>query len=275
MCIPAYKTLGPKHIAQNNRGRMASSEIPLFHVVGFSGHRHIGDSASLGKVLASEMGSLRSRAAGEWIALSSIAEGGDRIFVRSAKGLGMAWHAILPLPKAEFAKDFGVGEWQEVERTLGSAEHVRIITENGTREDAYLDCGMATVDGADVLMAVWDGEPARGKGGTADVVAYARSLSKPLVTINPSTLAVSRENLARLERTDASLATLNKLPGGEASGAGNPFRAPDAIYAFQAKCDRAASRGAPQFRRLIVLTVLLHLGATLVAAAALAYGLHF
>jgi hypothetical protein len=254
---------------------MASSEIPLFHVVGFSGHRHLGDVAALAKVLASELEGLRSRAPGEWIALSSIAEGGDRLFVQSAKGLGIAWHAILPLPKAEFAKDFNPAEWEAVERTLGGAEHVRVITENGTRQDAYLDCGMATVDGADVLMAVWDGEPARGKGGTADVVAYARSLSKPLVTINPNTLAVSRENLERIERTDASLATLNRLPGGEASGRGNPFRAPDAIHAFQEKCDGAASRGAPQFRRLIVLTVLLHVSATLIAAAALAYGLHF
>jgi len=30
------------------------------------------------------------------------------------------------------------------------------------------------VDEADELYAVWDGKPARGYGGTADVVAYAR-----------------------------------------------------------------------------------------------------
>jgi hypothetical protein len=30
------------------------------------------------------------------------------------------------------------------------------------------------IDHADELYAVWDGQPARGHGGTADVVTYAR-----------------------------------------------------------------------------------------------------
>ena len=119
---------------------------------------------------------------------------------------------------------------------------------------------MATVDGSDVLIAVWDGEPARGRGGTAEVVAYARSLGKPVVLIDSNTLEVTRENLQKLARTDESLAKLNHLPSTPVGDYGNPFKAPDALFAFQQKCDHAASHGAPQFRRLIVLTVLLHGG---------------
>jgi hypothetical protein len=37
----------------------------------------------------------------------------------------------------------------------------------------------------DELFAVWDGEPARGYGGTADVVAYARQLGTPVRIIWP------------------------------------------------------------------------------------------
>jgi hypothetical protein len=157
---------------------------------------------------------------------------------------------------------------------LAGAEHVRVIAESGTREDAYLDCGVETVNGADVLLALWDGQPARGKGGTADVVEYARALGKPLVVIDAATLETRRENFSRLERADSGLARLNGLPAAGAGGAENPFKGPDAIFAFQQKCDRAASRGAPQFRRLIVSTVLLHVLATLVAAVALAFELH-
>lgn len=252
----------------------AESEIPLFHVVGFSGHRQIGHPEGLARAIAAALESLRGQAPGEWLGLSSVAEGGDQLFVGQVRALGLSWHAILPLPKAEFARDFTPGEWAAVEKTLEHAEHVRVITENGTREDAYLDCGMATVDGADVLLAVWDGEPARGKGGTADIVSYARSIGKPLVLIDANTLKVSRENLGTLERTDTSLSKLNQLPSTPVGQAGNPFRAPASIFAFQQKCDYAASRGAPQFRRLIVLTVLLHVAATLIAAAALAFELH-
>ena len=250
------------------------SRIPLFHVAGFSGHRQIADPGRLATAIAAALTSLMELAHGEWLGLSSVAEGGDQIFISQVRALGLSWHAILPLPKAEFAADFPPEEWAAVERILDGAEHVRVITENGTREDAYLDCGMATVDGSDVLIAVWDGEPAHGKGGTGDVVAYARSLGRPLVLVDSNTLEVSRENLEKLERFDSSLAKLNELPATQVGGAGNPFKAPESIFAFQQKCDHAASRGAPQFRRLIVLTVLLHVAATLIAAAALAFDLH-
>lgn len=252
-----------------------TSEIPLFHVVGFSGHRQIIDPEGLGKAITAALESLRRQAPGEWLGLSSAAEGGDQLFIDQVRALGISWHAILPLPKAEFAKDFSKEEWARVERTLDGAEHVRVITENGSREDAYLDCGMATVDGSDVLLAVWDGEPARGRGGTGDVVAYAKSLGRPLILIDANTLKVTLENLKKLERIDSSLAALNRLPVSLAGKAENPFKAPGSIFAFQQKCDHAASRGAPEFRRLIVLTVLLHVAATLVAAAGLAYDLHF
>jgi hypothetical protein len=253
----------------------SESEIPLFHVVGFSGHRQVSDSAAISRTIFETLEGLKRQVRGEWLALSSVAEGGDQLFISQVQSLGMSWHAILPLPRAEFAKDFPPAEWTEVEKILDKAEHIRVITENGTREDAYLDCGMATVDGADVLLALWDDEPARGRGGTAEVVAYARSLGKPLILINPDSLKVSRENIQRLERTDASLAKLNSLPATPVGDAGNPFNAPSEIFAFQQKCDYAASVGAPQFRRLIVLTVMLHVVATLIASAALAYGLHY
>jgi hypothetical protein len=41
------------------------------------------------------------------------------------------------------------------------------------------------VDPSDVLVAVWDGEPARRLGGTADVVAYARERGVPAIVIWP------------------------------------------------------------------------------------------
>ena len=250
------------------------SQLPLFHVVGFSGHRQLPDAAGAARVVNQALESLRQESTGEWVALSSVATGGDLLFVAQARALGLSWHAILPLPKAEFAKDFTPAEWQTVEETLKQAEHVRVITENGSREDAYLDCGMETVNGADVLLAIWDGQAARGKGGTADVVEYARSLNRPVIIIDPDTLETRRENFTALTRSDASLAYLNHLPSGTTGWGGNPFKAPDFVFAFQQKADFAASHGAPQFRRLIVSTVLLHVVATIVAAAALSFDLH-
>ena len=73
---------------------------------------------------------------------------------------------------------------------------------------------METVNDADALLALWDGQAARGKGGTADVVDYARSLGKPVIIIDAATLEIRRENFAALARDDANLAFLNGLPAG-------------------------------------------------------------
>jgi len=252
----------------------APSELPLFHVVGFSGHRQLERAGGVGRAIGEALAVLQKEVPGEWVALSSVAEGGDQAFVAEALDLGLSWHAILPLPRAEFAKDFSPAEWNEVESLLTRSEDVRVIAENGSRDDAYLDCGMETVNGADVLIAVWDGQPARGKGGTADVIEYARALGKPALVIDAATLAVRRENFDKLEKSDIGFAHLNHLPAATMAWGGNPFKAPNEIFAFQQKCDFAASHGAPQFRRLIVSTVLLHVAATLIAAAGLAFGLH-
>lgn len=248
--------------------------LPEFHVVGFTGHRRLADVEASAGAIRDVLESLRREAPGEWIALSSIASGGDRLFVREAHALGLSWHAILPMPRAEFARDFAPSEWPEVEATLATADHVRVIADSDDREESYLDCGIETVNEADVLIALWDGDPARGKGGTADVVQYAKSIHKPLVIVDAATHEVRRENWDQLEPGDPVLADLNELPAAKSAWSENPFKAPNAVFLFQQKCDHWATQGAPQFRRLIVATVAAHVVATLIGTAVVAYQTH-
>ena len=48
-----------------------------------------------------------------------------------------------------------------------------------------MDASVEMLKDADLLIAVWDGLPARGLGGTADVVAYARDHGIPVSVIWP------------------------------------------------------------------------------------------
>lgn len=253
-----------------------SSEFPQFHVVGFTGHRHVADPKRIAAAIDRALRELRSSTPGEWIALSSVAAGSDSLFAEAAAELGLAWHAILPLPPAEFKKDFTAEEWKHAESLLPEAEVVRVTAEAEAREDAYLDCGMETVNGCDILLAVWDGAPARGKGGTAEVIAYARELGRPLLIIDAATAELRRENFEKFAGLDPDLRHFNHLPPAPptAWAAPNPFAAPAAVVTLQSKVDHAATQGAPHFRRLIVFTVLLHVVATLVASASLAFGWH-
>ena len=253
-----------------------SSQLPQFHVIGFTGHRQLADPARISASIRSALTDLKHAAPGEWLALSSIAAGSDMIFAREAMKLDLAWQAVLPLIPAEFKKDFSNEEWREAETLLSEAEQVRVLTEKDGRNDAYLDAGMETVHESDVLLAVWDGEPARGKGGTADVIGYARELGHPMVIIHAVTGELRRENWDAFAERELDLVHFNHLPPAPpgSHGTPNPFAAPSIVREFQRRTDHAASRGAPQFRRLIASTVLLHVLATLVAAAALSFGWH-
>lgn len=250
-------------------------ELPVFHVVGFTGHRQLGNMPGIESTMRQLLAKLHSEPGVEWLALSSVAAGSDVLFARTALSLGMGWEAVLPMPPAEFRRDFNEADWREVETLLAEAEHVRIISERPQRDDAYLDSGMEIVNHCDVLLAVWDGQPARGRGGTAEIVAYAREMGRPVIIINAQSLAVRRENFERLKIGDRHLAFLNRLPTA-------PTNAPESdddpgveiVRAFHLKVDHTATHSAPHFRRLIAITVGLHVMATALAAATLAFSLH-
>jgi hypothetical protein len=246
--------------------------LPVFHVVGFTGHRQLRDPAAVERVLRDVLGGLRADSGVEWLALSSLAEGADMLFARTALQLGLGWEAVLPLPPAEFRRDFSPEVWRQVEALLADSEHARVIGERTAREDAYLDCGMETVNHCDVLLAVWDGEPSRGRGGTADIVGYAREIGRPVVIINASDLSVRRENFERLKVGDRHLASFNQLPSPATSlPRDDPDRGRTLLQDFQAKVDHAANQRAPHYKRLVTATIGLLLLSTAVATTAPAF----
>ncbi|MDO8542340.1 MAG: hypothetical protein Q7S40_18020 [Opitutaceae bacterium] len=254
-----------------------SDHLPVFHVVGFTGHRQVQNAPGLEQAIDAVLAELQRDASVEWVALSSVAAGGDMLFARTALRLGLGWEAVLPLPPAEFCRDFSEVTWSDVEALLAQSEQVRVIGSRAQREDAYLDCGMETVNHCDLLLAVWDGEPARGRGGTAEIVAYAREIGRPLVIINPRMFTVRREHFDRLQLGDRHLSRLNDLapvPSALPPAAAEPDDDRSRVQAFHAKADHAATHSAPHFRMLITITISLHVLATMLAAATLAFDLH-
>jgi hypothetical protein len=246
--------------------------LPHFHVVGFTGHRILKAPAKADAALRQALDALRQEAPGEWIGASSAAEGSDLLFASYLVDAGLQWHALLPLPAVDFRNDFTPETWAWVETLLAKAEQVQVLAPGASREEAYLDCGIETVNACDVLVALWDGEPARGPGGTADVVTFARELGKPLIVIDPDTGEARRENFDRFEARDAELDAFNALPDpGPADETPDPR---SVVRAFQRRTDHAASRGAPQFRLLTVSTVSCHAAATILATAGLAFDWH-
>lgn len=117
----------------------------------------------------------------ELTAISSLAEGADTLFAQAATDAGIPLRIILPFALEEYKKDFSAAGLKELKKILkDNNDAYEIVTETAIdtalrRNDAYLTVGKKVVDESDIVIAVWDEEESRGKGGTSDIVAYTRT----------------------------------------------------------------------------------------------------
>lgn len=60
-------------------------------------------------------------------------------------------------------------------------------------EEAFYQAGRYIVDDCELMFFVWNGKPAQGRGGTADIVDYARRVGREFVWINPIKAKLSND----------------------------------------------------------------------------------
>lgn len=115
--------------------------------------------------------------------LSCLADGADQIFARAVLDLGGKLEAVIP------AKEYRDGLPSEFhtayDELLSRAVHVHPLHFVESTSEAHMAASARMLEDADLLFAVWDGRPARGYGGTADVVAEARRRGVPVRVIWP------------------------------------------------------------------------------------------
>ena len=118
-----------------------------------------------------------------FVLVSAMADGADQIAAEAALELGFSLQAVLPFARDEYRRDFERADAAtRFDALLGKAQ--RVLELPGVREqapEAYMMAGRAMVAHCDVLIAVWDGLPARGRGGTAEVVQLAIKRGSPVI----------------------------------------------------------------------------------------------
>ena len=122
---------------------------------------------------------------GEFVGITSLAAGADQVFARIVLEMGGSLRVIIPSEQYEttFAEE---GPRRQFEFLLQRAGDVETLSHDSPSENAYLAAGKRIADLSDVLVAIWDGEEAKGKGGTADTVRYARKRRIKVIVIWPS-----------------------------------------------------------------------------------------
>lgn len=101
--------------------------------------------------------------------------------------MGGALHVIVPCER--YNETFTDSDLARFRELIGGAELVETLGHPEPTEEAFLDAGHRVADVCEILVAVWDGEPARGLGGTADVVDYAKAVGLDVVIIWPPGVA--------------------------------------------------------------------------------------
>ena len=150
--------------------------------VGLTGHQDIPPQAL--EYVARGINSVLDDLKGDLIGISSLAAGADQLFASLVLEHGGRLEIVIPCRRYEksFSRPEDLTNFQDL---LERAASVETLSFDEPSEEAYLAAGCRVVDLSDVVLAIWDGQPAKGKGGTGDIVEYARSRATRLEIVWP------------------------------------------------------------------------------------------
>ncbi|GCB50458.1 hypothetical protein SNL152K_7802 [Streptomyces sp. NL15-2K] len=116
-------------------------------------------------------------------AVSCIADGPDSWFAEAALKHGGQLEVVVPASEYRAS----LPEWHRpvYDELYACAADVHETGMTESTSEAHMAGSEALVGLVDELIAVWDGKPAWGYGGTADVVAYAERTGVPVRVLWP------------------------------------------------------------------------------------------
>jgi hypothetical protein len=153
--------------------------------VGVTGHRFLTEIGNVNAGIDRALVTIQQHFAPPMTVFSSLAEGADRLVVHRVLARAGS-RLIVPLPLAcdEYMKDFESAESkEEFRRLLDRADEIIELPPTRARSEAYGAAGLYVLDHCDVLIAVWNGQRAEGQGGTAEIVARARTRKLPIAWV--------------------------------------------------------------------------------------------
>jgi hypothetical protein len=151
--------------------------------VGITGHR--GLSAAVEKKARAGLAALvREYGGAGLVGVSCIADGPDAWFAQAVLERGGRIEVVIP--EEEYRENLPASYHAEYDELLRRASEVHSTGMKESNSEAHQAGSEILVGIVDLLVAVWDGRPARGYGGTADVVAYAERTGVPVRILWPA-----------------------------------------------------------------------------------------
>ena len=200
---------------------MAFPDIPFRVRIGVTGHRALQEPERIAAAIRGVLDTgiwelfdppvlLENRSTRlAFTVLTPLAEGADRLVAKEILNSPDAViEVVLPFAEDDYLSDFAEAaskaEFEELCRKARRVTVLKPLAPSATgagavpeeeRKRAYERVGRHVADHCDVLIAVWDGRPSRGRGGTAEIVEYARRKRLPLIIVSsadPGQLTVEK-----------------------------------------------------------------------------------
>jgi hypothetical protein len=154
--------------------------------IGVTGHQDIPESARA--YITDSINEIMGKYSKGVTGVSSLAAGADQIFAEILYQRHELLYVVVPSKDYESAFDNDQAR-DCYKRLLESAALVETCPFSSPTEEAFFAAGKRVVDLSDHLIAIWDGKEAKGEGGTADIVDYARERAKAITVVWPKGLS--------------------------------------------------------------------------------------
>jgi hypothetical protein len=151
--------------------------------IGITGHSNL-TPATVPLVAEHIRAALNTGQSGDLVGLTCLARGADQVFARVVLDLGGSVEVVLPAAdyRERKVKPDNAAEFDDL---ISKAAVVHTMPFGRSDADAYMAASEHILSTVDSLIAVWDGQPSGGYGGTADVVESARTRGIPVTVIWP------------------------------------------------------------------------------------------
>lgn len=120
---------------------------------------------------------------GELVGLSCLADGADSLFAQAV--LDHGGQLVVIIPAVQYRDGLPEDHHPVYDALIARASKIVRLDHVESTSQSHMDASLAMLERTDRLIAVWDGEPARGYGGTADIVDAARDRELPVTVIWP------------------------------------------------------------------------------------------
>ncbi|EWC62228.1 hypothetical protein UO65_2477 [Actinokineospora spheciospongiae] len=152
--------------------------------IGITGHSNL-TTATTTLIADALRDTLRAYRGSNLVGVTCLARGADQIFARVVLGLGGVVEVVLPAAdyrerkvKPDNAVDF--------DALVDAAHLVHTMPFDTSDRSAYLAASEHVLSTVEAIVAVWDGAPSTGSGGTGDVVEAAHRRGTPVTVVWPA-----------------------------------------------------------------------------------------